>query len=75
MTLDPTAITGAIAGLGAVGWMIYEKNREKKAVEKERKMLAEADLDGNPTRCLIHQRAINEIRADIKLIKTKLDIV
>jgi hypothetical protein len=68
MAIDPAALTGLVAGLGAVGWMIYDKNKEKRNSK-------EFGLKENPNRCREHAAAINEIREDVRRVKEHLGIV
>jgi hypothetical protein len=72
MAIDPQALTGAVAGLGAVGWLIY------KGV-MDRKKSREAGLADNPSRCADHEgrlRSLESGQADIKIavarVETKL---
>lgn len=68
MAIDPTAIAGLVMGGGVLGKMIFDHYSEKRKIKQ-------MGLDENPTRCEKHQRAINEIRDDIRIIKEKLDLV
>lgn len=49
-------------------WRGIDKLVEVRAFKKE-------GLPPNPTRCAAHQKAINELRTDVRLIKEKLEIV
>lgn len=73
MALDPVAIAGITAGLGALGWNVWRDRREKR-------LSKEHNLTDNPERCADHEtrlRAQEKELADIKVnlarVETKVD--
>ena len=61
-------IAQVVAIVIIAGFLVYKEVREKAKLD-------EYELLENPKRCWEHKMAINELRADIKAIKTHLGIV
>jgi hypothetical protein len=73
--MDPMQIGQAAVILILGGWNGYKAWTDNRAKKREAAFTEEFGLEGNPKRCLAHTKAINDLRADIKEIKDRLEIV
>jgi len=72
MAIDPGALGGCVAGIGALGWMVYKSIIERRKTRKH-------GLATNPERCANHEgrlavidQRLKRIEKDIEEIKDKL---
>ena len=73
--MDPIKIVEAGAILILGGWAGYKEFQFRRAAKRDEEFIKRHGILGNPTRCIEHAKAINEIREDIRRIKEHLDIV